>query len=413
MIHRFIRPTHVSLTTASSSLLSRASDRAQALGACALSPSAHHLTFRFFSVLSRHSGKYRRRIRPKPLDYDQTVLNAVPQMTELLEPHRKLLSAFGLGTAQCGHLIVYLAHLWASNPKHNLFSRRLTAAQLLDNHVLDSLLATPHFPAAVRVVADLGSGAGLPALPLSLAFPDRRFVLFETSPTKQEFLSDLCRLRDPILDQLIFPNVAVAPIRETDAYSVHFPRRGEDSTPPPSADRTHRYLADMVMSRAFKPIPDTLRLTAEFFAEGGNYMFYKGRLAKIEQELAQAATACQRTLPSLPHRLQRLAPVAAGVEERYLVFMGPCVEDTRTTSIRSSSSSGTSTSGSGSGSGSGVRVAPLGSAVGSRSNGRASAALMAARAPTSTKTQAAPSKPQLQSQPAPIAMAMVSPSRVK
>ena len=48
-------------------------------------------------------------------------------------------------------------------------------AEAVDKHLLDSLALLPHLGGLA--VADVGSGAGFPGLPLAIADPDRRFVL--------------------------------------------------------------------------------------------------------------------------------------------------------------------------------------------------------------------------------------------
>jgi 16S rRNA (guanine527-N7)-methyltransferase len=60
----------------------------------------------------------------------------------------------------------------------------------IDDHLADSLvgLEVPEVRAARRA-ADLGSGAGLPALPLAVAMPDTRFTLVESAGRKCDFLT--------------------------------------------------------------------------------------------------------------------------------------------------------------------------------------------------------------------------------
>ncbi|MEW6282153.1 MAG: 16S rRNA (guanine(527)-N(7))-methyltransferase RsmG, partial [Candidatus Eremiobacterota bacterium] len=55
--------------------------------------------------------------------------------------------------------------------------------------LVDSLAAAPHLPKAARVV-DLGSGAGIPGIPLAVARPDLTFSLVESSHRKTAFLCE-------------------------------------------------------------------------------------------------------------------------------------------------------------------------------------------------------------------------------
>lgn len=67
--------------------------------------------------------------------------------------------------------------LWKWNRAHNLFSRRLSREQL--DHLLLECLAFDGFLPPDQRVADLGSGAGLPGLPLALLRPDLKISLVE------------------------------------------------------------------------------------------------------------------------------------------------------------------------------------------------------------------------------------------
>jgi len=64
------------------------------------------------------------------------------------------------------------------------------AERLWERHIANSLCVAPLVPAGA-VVADLGSGAGLPGIPLALARPDVRVELVEPMQRRVDFL-DLC-----------------------------------------------------------------------------------------------------------------------------------------------------------------------------------------------------------------------------
>lgn len=77
------------------------------------------------------------------------------------------------------------------------------AGQLRTRHILDSLRAVPHISAQERVV-DLGSGAGLPGLPVAVARPDLDITLAETRQVRAAFL-------ELVVERLRLPNVQVFP----------------------------------------------------------------------------------------------------------------------------------------------------------------------------------------------------------
>lgn len=70
------------------------------------------------------------------------------------------------------------------NPRHGLVSRR-DAGRLRERHTLDSLTLLPWWSGSL---ADVGSGAGFPGVPLAIARPESRVVLVERSRRKSRFL---------------------------------------------------------------------------------------------------------------------------------------------------------------------------------------------------------------------------------
>jgi 16S rRNA (guanine(527)-N(7))-methyltransferase RsmG len=60
--------------------------------------------------------------------------------------------------------------------------------RLRERHVLDSLRGGPLLPGGTQSVCDLGSGAGLPGIPMAIAWPEVRFTLAEARRTRAAFL---------------------------------------------------------------------------------------------------------------------------------------------------------------------------------------------------------------------------------
>lgn len=86
-------------------------------------------------------------------------------------------------------LMDYLALLAKWNRTYNLTAIREPLA-MVSHHLLDSLAVLPHLPmpAAGATLADAGSGAGLPGIPLALARPEWRVTLADANQKKAAFL---------------------------------------------------------------------------------------------------------------------------------------------------------------------------------------------------------------------------------
>lgn len=207
----------------------------------------------------------------------------VPNWSAICQDFDTELTALGNTGQQRQQLVNYLTTLWHANQERNLVSRKLTPPQLMTDHVLDSLVALAHLPAA-KVVADLGTGGGLPAILLAIQRPQTQWLLYEKSPVKGQFLRSL---RD------ITPNIDVmGPL-------------ADDGLPPQ---------VDLVIARGFKSLAGILALTRNYYRNGGAYALYKARAAKIETERRHA------NLSSTAITVQPLQTYG-DVEERHLVLM--------------------------------------------------------------------------------------------
>ena len=170
------------------------------------------------------------------------------------ESRLPLILELGFNEAQIPKLKSYIDLLWSANEELNLISRKMTFEELIDNHVIDCLLPLKQFPKNAKTAADFGSGGGLPGVIYAIQFPEVQFHLYEKSPLKQEFLTR-CKA--------IAPNLVI---------------HGEL---PPKLEKI-----DIVTSRAFKPLDVILDMSRLYYAQGGKYLLLKGRLEKINEEIA-------------------------------------------------------------------------------------------------------------------------------
>jgi 16S rRNA (guanine527-N7)-methyltransferase len=157
-----------------------------------------------------------------------------------------------LSDEQAGKLVAHLDLLDDWNQRMNLTAIR-DRGQQLTKHLLDSLSVLPHLRGSR--VADVGSGAGFPGVPLAIALPDVHFALIESTGKK-------CRFLEHVRDTLSLANVEVVQ------------SRAEGFKP---AERF-----DTVLARAVGPVADLVRVAGPLVAGGGRLLAMKGRFPEDE-----------------------------------------------------------------------------------------------------------------------------------
>jgi 16S rRNA (guanine527-N7)-methyltransferase len=143
-------------------------------------------------------------------------------------------------------LLDYLALIAKWNRVHNLTAVR-DSTKMVSAHLLDCLAAAPHLEAAT--ILDVGSGAGLPGIPLALLRPAARVTLLDSNHKKAAFL------RQAVIE-LGLDNAEVVS------------ERVENWQPP------HTF--DLVISRAFSDLADFLRLAGKHVSAEGTIATMKG-----------------------------------------------------------------------------------------------------------------------------------------
>jgi 16S rRNA (guanine527-N7)-methyltransferase len=191
-------------------------------------------------------------------------------------PEARLLAglvALKLDPTLAAPLLKYLGELVLWNKAYNLTAVR-EPAEMVTRHLLDSLAVLPHAGAAhgrgpVRVI-DIGTGAGLPGIPLALANPSLHVTLLDSNGKKARFLRHAQRT-------LAIPNVDVAEAR-AEAFRPAAPY-------------------DCVVSRAFASLREFLEMTAHLGADRGRWLAMKGKLDRPELADLPAGFRVEQALP--------------------------------------------------------------------------------------------------------------------
>lgn len=160
----------------------------------------------------------------------------------------------------------YLEHLYISNERLNL--TRVPPERAVGRHLLDSLCLLAVFtpPTEARVL-DVGSGAGLPGIPLAIARPDLRLTLLDSHGKTAQFLRETCAL-------LCIPATVVQ-------------GRAEEWARAPEA----REQFDLVTARAVASMPLLTELMTPFLKVGGVGLALKS--ARETEEIEQSTPAAQ------------------------------------------------------------------------------------------------------------------------
>lgn len=160
----------------------------------------------------------------------------------------------------------YVELLVKWNKVYNLTSVR-DASEMVSRHILDSLTILPHLKG--DSLLDVGTGAGLPGIPIAIAFPEMAVTLLDTNSKKTRFLQQAKA-------ELGLENVTV----------VH--ARVEEADLPKFA---------MVTARAFASIEDIIDLTGQHCDDAGSLLLMKGVRPDDELEAIGSGFKLRDVLP--------------------------------------------------------------------------------------------------------------------
>jgi len=177
-------------------------------------------------------------------------------------------------------LQAYVALLLRWNPKINLIGRD-TEDDIWRRHILDSAQLAPLIPSTTKIVADIGSGAGLPGLILSILNSPATIHLIESDQRKAAFLREAARITqaDVIIHECRVEQAALGTV-------------------------------DVVVARACAPLEKLLAMAEKLISIHTLCVFPKGARAELELTAAKAHWKM----------IARLVPSRSDPEGRILVL---------------------------------------------------------------------------------------------
>ncbi len=168
---------------------------------------------------------------------------------------------------QSDKLLALVALLDKWNKAFNLTSVRDPEA-MLGRHIVDSLVVSPYLQG--RRFIDVGTGPGLPGLPLAIINPDKQFVLLDSLGKRIRFIR-------MVVHQLGLTNVEAVQSR-VEAFQ---PEQKFDG----------------VLSRAFASLDDMVSWCAHLPAPEGRFLALKGQYPEQELQSLPAHLALDRVYP--------------------------------------------------------------------------------------------------------------------
>lgn len=202
----------------------------------------------------------------------------------------KTLDFLKLDEEQILMLQKYMEFTLSENKMYNL-TRNDTNDDFILKNILDSLLIAKKFDLSGKNVLDIGSGAGLPGIPLAIYYKNAKFTLLEPTLKRANFLA-------MVSDMLDLKNVKVAASRAEDYIKEN-----------------NREKYDIVVSRAVSKLNILLELSVPFLKVGGELIAYKG--LNYLEEIDESKSAIRTLECSLVSSYEEIMPFLE--ETRYFV----------------------------------------------------------------------------------------------
>lgn len=159
---------------------------------------------------------------------------------------RQLNLAQPLDDKQQSTLMKYVDLLNKWNKTYNLTAVR-KPDQMVTRHIIDSLSICPYLRG--KRILDVGTGAGLPGIPLATVYPERQFTLLDSNNKKTRFVTQA-------ISELELSNIDVVQSRVENFQTPE--------------------LFDTIITRAYSAIGDMVKQTSHLLAADGVFLAMKG-----------------------------------------------------------------------------------------------------------------------------------------
>ena len=208
-------------------------------------------------------------------------------------------------TANAQQKLLHYLHLIVKWNKHFNLSGITAIQEMVPLHLLDSLAISPYLEG--ERILDIGSGAGLPGIPLAIANPDKSFVLLDSNGKKTRFLFQ-------VKVALELSNVEVVDARVDEYLST--PDTGEFS---------------LITCRAFSSLSSIVKMIEKPLASGTKLLAMKGvyphhEIAELQQDNTLNSTPNKASSTDLNnyYKVESVIELTVpGVEsQRHLVLIG-------------------------------------------------------------------------------------------
>ena len=188
---------------------------------------------------------------------------------ELLKKGLKELD-ISISDVQTAAFMTYLAELKKWNRAYNLTALK-NDGDIIIKHFLDSLLYLQSIPPGPIRLADAGTGAGFPGVPIGIVRPEINITLIESSRKKTAFLRHMTRSL----------NLADLKVLEQRLETL---------------GKEHEKSYDLIVSRATFSISEFLKMACRYAKEDGKLILNKGPKLSEELKIPGAAEAVREVL---------------------------------------------------------------------------------------------------------------------